>query len=80
MQLDIIDLYPKNERFFTPEQFLKLTEEERKDIAESKIIPPKLGGSSLGGFLIRFKKPIYAMVGKKCYHSKRQMSFYQNLN
>ena len=62
MDTNILNLYPKREKILTPEEFLSLTEKERENIEESKIIPPTLGGHSFGSFWVRFKRPIYESV------------------
>ena len=62
MDTNILNLYPKREKILTPEEFLSLTEKERENIEESKIIPPTLGEYSFGSFWVRFKRPIYESV------------------
>lgn len=42
----------------SPKQFLSLSKEEKDNIAQIDIIPPKLGTKNFGGFLIKLKNPI----------------------
>ena len=57
---NFINLYPSREKFYTPEEFIKMTEEEKRNIEDSRIIPPQLGRGSFGGILVKFRVPVYS--------------------
>lgn len=46
-------------RRLSPKEFLKLSPSEKKNIASSKIIPPKLGQNDFGSIEVFYKDPIY---------------------
>lgn len=39
------------------DRYLKLSEEERADIASSEVVPPTIGGNGFGGFRVHWKTP-----------------------
>lgn len=43
----------------SPQQFLRLSSIEKANIAESRIIPPKLGENEFGKIEISYKDPFY---------------------
>ena len=51
--------YKNNSKTLSPEEYFKLTEEEKNNIEKTQIIPGKLGSSSLGKIKIFYKTPIY---------------------
>ena len=57
--MTVLDAKQTTEEILTPAQFVKLTEQERVKIKEATIVAPKLGDKKFGGFLVRYKNPIY---------------------
>lgn len=53
------DLFPEEEDFISPSEYLNLTEEEKAEIKDIQIIPPALGSRGFGMFRIIRKSPSY---------------------
>jgi hypothetical protein len=45
------------EEVISVERYLKLTPEERADMASYEVVPPTIGGNGFGGFRVRWKTP-----------------------
>ncbi len=57
----IINLVPSYKRNINPQTFLNLSNEEKRDIRFTKFVPPALGESGFGHFVITLKKPTYCV-------------------
>ena len=53
---------PRVELLLSPKEYLALTEEERANFKQVTIIPPRLGESGFGKFLLMPKNLIYKVV------------------
>lgn len=51
--------FKNNSEILTPEEYLKLTKEQKSNIEETQIIPSSLGSSSFGKIKVFYKTPIY---------------------
>ena len=58
MPLDLRDLFPVTEKTITAEEYLNLTEEDRAEFREIRIIPPKIGSRDFVQFRVTTKSPI----------------------
>lgn len=59
---DTIDLLPKRKKVVRPEDYLSMTTEERANVKTSRFIPPTIGGSDFGRFVITLKNPVYCLA------------------
>lgn len=59
MKTRIFDARPVEREVLTTKQYLQLKPADRKHIAETKIVPPKLGSKSFGGIAVTYKTPIF---------------------
>ena len=50
---------PKIELLLSPQEYVALADKERAKFNEVRIVPPKLGKSGFGKFLLIPKNPIY---------------------
>lgn len=49
----------------TPEEFLRLSDEERANLRATRVVPPQLGEAGFGYIEVQFKIPVYwALHGK----------------
>lgn len=55
----ILEARPITEEVLTPQQFTKLSKQEKAAIKEVKIIAPKLGSKGFGGVKVVYKNVIY---------------------
>lgn len=60
MDIDAIDLEPSDTEELTPNEFLRLYELDKDDIASVRIIPPLPGTTGFGRLLVKHKTPLYA--------------------
>ena len=63
------DLLLEKAEFISPREYLKLTEEEKSEIEDIRIVPPTLGSRDFGMFRIVRKSPSYRIgrIGKSSY-------------
>ena len=59
MPLGLHDLFPITEKDITAEEYLNLTEEDRAEFTEIRIIPAKIGSRSSVRFRVTTKSPIF---------------------
>lgn len=52
-------LTPVTEECITAEEFMKLRKEKNNNIESVKIIPASISSGSYGGFLVKYKTPIF---------------------
>jgi len=50
---------PKTELLLSPQEYVALADKERAKFKEVRIVPPRLGESGFGKFLLMPKNPIY---------------------
>lgn len=55
-----IPLSPLRFQVVTPEEFVKIYNENSSNILSVKILPPKIGNNDFGRILIEWKNPVYA--------------------
>lgn len=56
---EIITLTEKKRTVLSPERFLRLTSQERENIARTRIVPPELGKPGFGGLEVEYLIPVY---------------------
>lgn len=54
-----IDLFPKQKRILTPEEYLRLSSDEKANISRSMILPASLDNDNFGKIVIKLKTPEY---------------------
>lgn len=55
-QLDLSKMY---EESLSPEEYLNLSDKERRNIASTKIVPARLGKAGFGRIQVTYKMPTY---------------------
>lgn len=56
---NIIDLIPVYSKKLTSEQYLKISDEERRNIDSCRFVPPTIGDRNFGFFSVKLKDPVY---------------------
>ncbi len=54
-----IELTPQTKQIINPEDYLRLTDSEKRNIKKSKFVPPQLGSNNFGCFELILKNPIF---------------------
>ena len=62
------DMFLEKEEVISPSEYLNLTEEQRKEIEDIRIVPPKIGSGSFGMFRVIRKFPAYRV--RKSSHGR----------
>lgn len=57
----IVNLIPNKIREISPEKFLKLDQHEKQNIESCRFVPPTIGDSGFGKFIVTVKIPTYAV-------------------
>ena len=56
-----LDFLPSDTKLITPEEFLSLSKEEKMEVDSSTFVPPAIGASGFGHFLLKLKMPTYPL-------------------
>jgi hypothetical protein len=55
----ILEAFPTKEEVLTPKQFVALTERDKSNIKEVRIVAPRLGDRGFGGIKVIYKHATY---------------------
>ena len=55
----LIDIKAVKSEMITPVKYLELTEKEKNNIENAKIVPPVLGAGNFGMVEVTYKTPLY---------------------
>lgn len=59
----LLDAAPRRRSRLSAGAYLKLTAEDRANIAKVRLIPPTLGSRDFGGFEVTYKRPVFVVHG-----------------
>ena len=59
----LLNAAPRRRSRLSASDSLRLTPEDRANIAQVRIIPPKLGNRDFGGFEVTYKRPVFVVHG-----------------
>lgn len=59
----LMNAAPRRRSRISASDYLRLTVEDRANIAKVRIIPPALGRHDFGGFEVTYKRPVFIVHG-----------------
>lgn len=59
----LINAVPRRRSRISARAYLRLTAEERANIAKVRLIPPTLGSRDFGGFEVTYRNPVFVSYG-----------------
>ena len=59
----LYETFLEKEELISPEEYLNLTKEQKAEIKDIQIVPPRIGSRSLGLFRITRRSPVYEIEG-----------------
>lgn len=59
----LMNATPRRRSRISASDYLRLTVEDRANIAKIRIIPPALGRADFGGFEVTYKRPVFIAHG-----------------
>lgn len=57
---NFIDLTPQKQKAISAAAYLDLTPKEKSNIEFCRFVPPKIGSSVFGKFILTLKQPVYS--------------------
>ncbi len=59
MPLTLYETFPEKEEVISPKEYLNLTREQKAEIEDIQIVPPRIGSRGFGLFRVTRKFPVY---------------------